>query len=262
MSGRLFTSESVTEGHPDKICDQISDSILDAMLEQDPKSRVAVETMVTTGLVHIAGEVSTESYVEIPQLVRKVIAEGVETAAQPPKAPSAAARARAVAVGVRAAAATAAEAAAEVNLYTTREPGLIRPLLDAYSAKTGVKVNTVFVEKGLAERVAAESGMELIVHRNPEAERLGINPFTEYFEITLLCEGTVRGTGGVRIDGNDCATNSSGSSEPRMNRRMMVASGATAASTPRVRARAGHQTPRPSAALTSSGKMAATPSTE
>ena len=70
MSGRLFTSESVTEGHPDKICDQISDSILDAMLEQDPRSRVAVETMVTTGLVHIAGEVSTESYVEIPQLVR------------------------------------------------------------------------------------------------------------------------------------------------------------------------------------------------
>lgn len=77
MSGRLFTSESVTEGHPDKICDQISDSILDAMLEADPRSRVAVETMVTTGLVHIAGEVSTEAYVEIPQLVRKVIAEGV-----------------------------------------------------------------------------------------------------------------------------------------------------------------------------------------
>jgi S-adenosylmethionine synthetase len=77
VSGRLFTSESVTEGHPDKICDQISDSILDAMLEADPRSRVAVETMVTTGLVHIAGEVSTEAYVEIPQLVRKVIAEGV-----------------------------------------------------------------------------------------------------------------------------------------------------------------------------------------
>ena len=77
MAGRLFTSESVTEGHPDKICDQISDSILDAMLEQDPASRVAVETMVTTGLVHIAGEVTTESYVEIPRLVRKVIAEGV-----------------------------------------------------------------------------------------------------------------------------------------------------------------------------------------
>ncbi|MBM6546526.1 methionine adenosyltransferase [Janibacter sp. YIM B02568] len=77
MAGRLFTSESVTEGHPDKICDQISDSILDAMLEQDPRSRVAVETMVTTGLVHIAGEVQTEGYVEIPRLVRKVIAEGV-----------------------------------------------------------------------------------------------------------------------------------------------------------------------------------------
>jgi S-adenosylmethionine synthetase len=77
VSGRLFTSESVTEGHPDKICDQISDSILDAMLEQDPRSRVAVETMVTTGLVHVAGEVTTESYVEIPKLVRKVIADGV-----------------------------------------------------------------------------------------------------------------------------------------------------------------------------------------
>ncbi len=77
MSGRLFTSESVTEGHPDKICDQISDSILDAMLEADPGSRVAVETMVTTGLVHIAGEVTTQAYVEIPQLVRKVIADRV-----------------------------------------------------------------------------------------------------------------------------------------------------------------------------------------
>ncbi|MEY4425630.1 MAG: hypothetical protein RJB56_1257, partial [Actinomycetota bacterium] len=55
---RLFTSESVTEGHPDKICDQISDTILDAMLEQDANSRVAVETMVTTGLVHVAGEVT------------------------------------------------------------------------------------------------------------------------------------------------------------------------------------------------------------
>ncbi|WP_460624370.1 S-adenosylmethionine synthetase N-terminal domain-containing protein, partial [Kineosporia babensis] len=57
MSDRLFTSESVTEGHPDKICDQISDAVLDALLEQDPSSRVAVETMVTTGLVHVAGEV-------------------------------------------------------------------------------------------------------------------------------------------------------------------------------------------------------------
>ena len=72
---RLFTSESVTEGHPDKICDQISDTILDAMLEQDPNSRVAVETMVTTGLVHVAGEVTTAGYVEIPQLVRKKIQE-------------------------------------------------------------------------------------------------------------------------------------------------------------------------------------------
>ena len=72
---RLFTSESVTEGHPDKICDQISDTILDAMLEQDRNSRVAVETMVTTGLVHVAGEVTTEGYVEIPKLVREKIRE-------------------------------------------------------------------------------------------------------------------------------------------------------------------------------------------
>ncbi|MDM7853379.1 methionine adenosyltransferase [Cellulomonas alba] len=70
---RLFTSESVTEGHPDKICDQISDAILDAILEQDPEARVAVETMVTTGLVHVAGEVTTEAYVEIPQVVRDVV---------------------------------------------------------------------------------------------------------------------------------------------------------------------------------------------
>jgi S-adenosylmethionine synthetase len=72
---RLFTSESVTEGHPDKICDQISDTILDAMLEQDPTSRVAVETLVTTGLVHVAGEVTTSGYVEIPKLVREKIRE-------------------------------------------------------------------------------------------------------------------------------------------------------------------------------------------
>jgi S-adenosylmethionine synthetase len=70
---RLFTSESVTEGHPDKVCDQISDGILDAMLAQDPHARVAVETLVTTGLVHVAGEVTTEAYVEIPQVVREVL---------------------------------------------------------------------------------------------------------------------------------------------------------------------------------------------
>jgi S-adenosylmethionine synthetase len=70
---RLFTSESVTEGHPDKICDQISDSILDALLAKDPNSRVAVETMATTGLVHVAGEVTTDAYVEIPQIVRETI---------------------------------------------------------------------------------------------------------------------------------------------------------------------------------------------
>jgi S-adenosylmethionine synthetase len=72
---RLFTSESVTEGHPDKICDQISDSILDAMLAEDPQARVAVETLVTTGLVHVAGEVTTSSYVDIPAIVRKRITD-------------------------------------------------------------------------------------------------------------------------------------------------------------------------------------------
>lgn len=70
---RQFTSESVTEGHPDKICDQISDAILDAMLAQDKNARVAVETMVTTGLVHVAGEVSTSGYVEIPSIVRETV---------------------------------------------------------------------------------------------------------------------------------------------------------------------------------------------
>jgi len=70
---RLFTSESVTEGHPDKVCDQVSDAILDEMLRQDPASRVAVETMVTTGLVHVAGEVTTEAYVDIPGTIRGVV---------------------------------------------------------------------------------------------------------------------------------------------------------------------------------------------
>ncbi|WNB89764.1 methionine adenosyltransferase [Glutamicibacter protophormiae] len=70
---RIFTSESVTEGHPDKICDQISDTILDALLTEDPESSVAVETMVTTGLVHVAGEVKTDAYVDIPHIVRKTL---------------------------------------------------------------------------------------------------------------------------------------------------------------------------------------------
>ncbi|MGW2642979.1 methionine adenosyltransferase [Streptomyces sp. NPDC001348] len=73
MSRRLFTSESVTEGHPDKIADQISDTILDALLAQDPAARVAVETLITTGQVHIAGEVTTSAYVDIPSLVRETI---------------------------------------------------------------------------------------------------------------------------------------------------------------------------------------------
>jgi S-adenosylmethionine synthetase len=69
----LFTSESVTEGHPDKICDAISDSILDGLLSKDPRSRVAVETLITTGQVHVAGEVTTEAYADIPTIVRDVI---------------------------------------------------------------------------------------------------------------------------------------------------------------------------------------------
>ncbi|WP_053202387.1 methionine adenosyltransferase [Jiangella muralis] len=73
MSLRLFTSESVTEGHPDKICDQISDAVLDALLKDDPNSRVAVESMVTTGLVHVAGEVTTRGYADIPGIVRETI---------------------------------------------------------------------------------------------------------------------------------------------------------------------------------------------
>ncbi len=73
MARRLFTSESVTEGHPDKICDQISDAILDAMIKDDPRSRVAVETLITTGQVHVAGEVTTSTYVDIPRVVRDTI---------------------------------------------------------------------------------------------------------------------------------------------------------------------------------------------
>jgi S-adenosylmethionine synthetase len=73
VSRRLFTSESVTEGHPDKICDQISDAVLDDLLKSDPASRVAIETMVTTGQVHVVGEVTTAGYVDIPGIVRETI---------------------------------------------------------------------------------------------------------------------------------------------------------------------------------------------
>jgi len=71
----LLTSESVTEGHPDKLCDQISDAILDAILEKDPYARVACETAVTNGLIIVLGEITTDSYIEIPQVVRKVVEE-------------------------------------------------------------------------------------------------------------------------------------------------------------------------------------------
>ncbi|MGW1607326.1 methionine adenosyltransferase, partial [Streptomyces eurythermus] len=83
MSRRLFTSESVTEGHPDKIADQISDTILDALLREDPASRVAVETLITTGQVHIAGEVTTGAYAPIAQLVRqKILDIGYDSSAK------------------------------------------------------------------------------------------------------------------------------------------------------------------------------------
>ncbi|MGH3519064.1 MAG: methionine adenosyltransferase [Haloechinothrix sp.] len=80
---RLFTSESVTEGHPDKICDAISDSILDGLLAKDPRSRVAVETLITTGQVHVAGEVTTEAYADIPGIVRdKILEIGYDSSAK------------------------------------------------------------------------------------------------------------------------------------------------------------------------------------
>jgi S-adenosylmethionine synthetase len=72
---RLFTSESVTEGHPDKVADQISDAVLDAILKDDPMGRVACETFVITGQVHVGGEITTSTYVDIPRLVRKTIAD-------------------------------------------------------------------------------------------------------------------------------------------------------------------------------------------
>jgi S-adenosylmethionine synthetase len=83
VSRRLFTSESVTEGHPDKIADQISDSILDALLAEDPRSRVAVETLIMTGQVHVAGEVTTAGYADIPGIVReRILAIGYDSSAK------------------------------------------------------------------------------------------------------------------------------------------------------------------------------------
>ncbi|HEY3035576.1 MAG TPA: methionine adenosyltransferase [Streptosporangiaceae bacterium] len=83
MARRLFTSESVTEGHPDKMADQISDAILDGMLKDDPGSRVAVETLITTGQVHVAGEVTTETYVDIPGIIRdKILEVGYDSSAK------------------------------------------------------------------------------------------------------------------------------------------------------------------------------------
>jgi S-adenosylmethionine synthetase len=83
VARRLFTSESVTEGHPDKMADQISDAILDAMIKDDPRSRVAVETMITTGQVHVAGEVTTKTYVDIPGIIRdKILEIGYDSSAK------------------------------------------------------------------------------------------------------------------------------------------------------------------------------------
>ena len=73
MEKRLFTSESVTEGHPDKICDAISDAILDALMEKDPMSRVACETAITTGMVLVMGEITTNAYIDMQQVVRETI---------------------------------------------------------------------------------------------------------------------------------------------------------------------------------------------
>src|SRR3989338_6394756 len=75
MAKYLFTSESVTEGHPDKVCDQISDAILDELIRQDPKSHVAVEALATTGLVVVAGEVTTKGYADVQGIVRKTLVE-------------------------------------------------------------------------------------------------------------------------------------------------------------------------------------------
>ena len=75
MERRLFTSESVTEGHPDKICDQISDAVLDAIIAQDPTARVACETTCTTGMVNVMGEITTSCYVDIPKIARQVVRE-------------------------------------------------------------------------------------------------------------------------------------------------------------------------------------------
>ena len=75
MARKLFTSESVTEGHPDKICDQISDAVLDAIIAQDPDARVACETTATTGLIQLMGEITTNCYVDIPSIARKVVRE-------------------------------------------------------------------------------------------------------------------------------------------------------------------------------------------
>src|SRR3989344_3694439 len=73
MKRSLFTSESVTEGHPDKICDQVSDAVLDAVLRKDPLGRVAVESLATTGSIHVAGEMTTTAYVDIQQIVRDTL---------------------------------------------------------------------------------------------------------------------------------------------------------------------------------------------
>jgi len=83
VARRLFTSESVTEGHPDKMADQISDAILDSMIKDDPASRVAVETLITTGQVHVAGEVTTKTYVDIPGIIReKILQIGYDSSAK------------------------------------------------------------------------------------------------------------------------------------------------------------------------------------
>ncbi|HEX3811471.1 MAG TPA: methionine adenosyltransferase [Mycobacteriales bacterium] len=131
MSRRLFTSESVTEGHPDKIADAISDSILDALLTQDPKSRVAVETLITTGQVHVAGEVTTEAYADIPTIVRdRILAIGYDSSK---KGFDGASCGVSVSIG-------------------SQSPDIAQGVSSAYEARTGESVEDVLDRQGAGDQ--------------------------------------------------------------------------------------------------------------
>jgi S-adenosylmethionine synthetase len=131
VSRRLFTSESVTEGHPDKIADAISDSILDALLTQDPKSRVAVETLITTGQVHVAGEVTTEAYADIPTIVRdRILAIGYDSSK---KGFDGASCGVSVSIG-------------------SQSPDIAQGVSSAYEARTGESVEDVLDRQGAGDQ--------------------------------------------------------------------------------------------------------------